>query len=171
MKKCITIILSFILMFAIIGCGGNSEPADPKQAAKEFDSTVWSAVLAAESTMQDLSTTMNSATIGEVSLLELYDTADSAKQYLGELSISFSSKGKDAEKYVEAAQNYIINTQIIASGICDYINTQEMQYLSDANGRIDSVTTYLIEVVSARMEYLTNAGLSDEEITALMDAE
>lgn len=168
MKKYLSILLSVILLFFTAGCGGSTEPVDQKQSAQDFDSTVWSTVLAAEATMQDLTAVLNKAANGQATLLDLYDAADTAEEYLGSLSISFSSKEDIADDYVDAAQNYIVNAQLIASGIRDYIDTNEMSYLSDANGRIDSVTSYLINIVSARMDYLSASGFSEEEISEIL---
>lgn len=150
----------------------DDDVVDKKAAAIETDKKIYEIVLAAEKTSNTLNEGMSLVGNGQGSLLDLYDLAKAAKEnhfsYYSALSKLQNKKNKD---YIEAAQLYVINSQNIAEDIMKYIDKNEMKYLSRAKENMQSVSNYVLALAGTRMEYLSNQGLTDDEIVTILDSE
>ena len=79
--------------------------------------------------------------------------------------------GCDPDAYLivpSEVDDIVINAQKVASSLKNYIDTNEMEHYSEANEYLEKAQIYAIEVVTERMAYLSEAGLSDEEISEIM---
>lgn len=107
-----------------------------------------------------------------VSIVDLYDTAKTAENnfriYWGNID---SVKCDGIKEYKEAAKNYILNLQSIASSTKKYVDKQNIQDLSDAKAGMENSTNYAILVVGARLGFLTASGFSDEEAMQIIAPE
>ena len=180
MKRFFAVLLSAILLFSMSACGGKKEgdnissessnevTEDSKQSAIDFDTTLWDIVTMSEASQNSLYTAMRNLSDGETSLLDVYDSAKSAEETQIELSLEIAYGKSETQSYVDAVINYVINAQKVASSLKNYIDTNEMEHYSEANEYLEKAQIYAIEVVTERMAYLSEAGLSDEEISEIM---
>lgn len=180
MKRFLTVLLSVILLFSVSACGGKKEgnnassessnevAEDSKQSAIDFDAKLWDIVTRSEAAQNSLYAAMSSLSDGETALLDVYDSAKSAEEAQLELSLEISYGESETQSYVDAVINYVINAQKVASSLKSYIDTNEMSHYSEANEYLEKAQTYAIEVVTERMSYLSDVGLSDEEISEIM---
>lgn len=169
MKKYLTLILSIIFLLGAVGCGNDPDPAEQKKAALELDTNIFSMVTVSENTTNDLLAMLQGVSDGSVTLLDVYDAAESAVYMQTEIHSDLVSDDKNAKEYVDIAGDYVLNAFGIANNIKDYIDTNEMQYLSNAQTSIDSAETYAINLVAARMDYLSTSGFSNEEISQILE--
>lgn len=49
-----------------------------------------------------------------------------------------------------------------------YIDKNEMKYLSEAKESIELSTSYVISLLDARMKYLTDQGVSEDEMLKIL---
>lgn len=180
MKRFLTVLLSVILLFSVSACGGKKEgnnassespnevAEDSKQSAIDFDSELWSIITTSENFTTDLLTMLDEVSTGESTLLDVYDSTKTMVYAQNDLRSSIPKGDENADEYISAANTYILNAFGIASNLQQYIDTNEIKYLSDAKSSIESAQTYAIEVVAQRMAYLSDAGLSNEEISEIM---
>lgn len=76
----------------------------------------------------------------------------------------------DTVEYAEAAGTYVKAVAFgIATPLMEYIDENKMEDLSDANETLGLMPAYFLEVESARSAYLSNSGLSEEEIQQQFD--
>ena len=168
MKKILTLLLSVILSFGAVGCGSGSDPATEKQAVVEFDANVFSIITISENTTNDLLAMLQGVSDGSVALPELYDAAESAVYMQNELHSDLTADDKNAKEYIDVARDYVLNAFGIANNLKEYLDTNELQYLSSAEDGIELAQSYALDVVEARMEYLSASGFSDEEISEIL---
>lgn len=168
MKKYLVILLSIFLIFSFTGCGGDTDPVEQKNAAAEFDSKVFSIISISENTTNDLLAMLRGTSDGSVTLLDLYDAAESAVYMQNELLSDLTTEDKNAKEYVSISRDYVLNAFGIANNIKEYLDTNEMKYLSSAENSIELAQSYAFDVVAARMDYLSASGFSEEEISDIL---
>lgn len=151
------------------------EPRDPRKP--NLDSSKLYPVLgtiAAGSPLasyNELNTMMQQPDTGETSLLELYDYCEQVKDW----GLDWADKvdamtNDDTAEYAEAAGTYVKAVAYgIATPLMEYIDENKMEDLSDANETLGLMPAYFLEVESARSAYLSNSGLSEEEIQQQFD--
>lgn len=97
--------------------------------------------------------------------LELYDLAKSEdsrqNKHYKELA------DLEPNKYVDAAQDYVLTSEIIAEKIMKYLDKKEPKYLSDANDNMKELDSLQSDIETARTEYLKSVGLTDGEINKM----
>ena len=143
--------------------------ADNREAATEADRQIYDIIMSADADYQTLTRIMST---DGVSIVDLYDTAKTAENnfriYWGNID---SVKCDGIKEYKEAAKNYILNLQSIASSTKKYVDKQNIQDLSDAKAGMENSTNYAILVVGARLGFLTASGFSDEEAMQIIAPE
>lgn len=183
MKKALKwILIIFVVVFVgsafIAGFfGGSSEETSaPNEATadmtpKEIDLEIYGAVRSAAASYNKLNTMMQQLDTGETSLLELYDYCEQVKDW----GLDWADKvdamtNDDTAEYAEAAGTYVKAVAFgIATPLMEYIDENKMEDLSDANETLGLMPAYFLEVESARSAYLSNSGLSEEEIQQQFD--
>ena len=146
-----------------------STVAGNREAATEADRQIYDIIMSADADYQTLTRIMST---DGVSIVDLYDTAKTAENnfriYWGNID---SVKCDGIKEYKEAAKNYILNLQSIASSTKKYVDKQNIQDLSDAKAGMENSTNYAILVVGARLGFLTASGFSDEEAMQIIAPE
>lgn len=131
-----------------------------KEGAQAKDTEIYSAVLSAETKFNSLLDLMDSG-----NLLDVYDgckeTHDFAQDCYGRISDQRDNLNKE---YVEAAQMYCVQIKIVCEHLEDYINDQDMEDLSKAKEGMEYLNACILDVVTQRQAYLTEAGFTAEEI-------
>lgn len=146
------------------------DAASKKAAAKSIDAQIYQCILDSENVTVGLQLKLEKFT-EDKDLLGLYNLSkaamDSQSTIWGQLSDLISDECKD---YVTEAQYYVLNGKSIAENLMEYMDTQEMKYLSDATDAISKQSSYTNSVVVARFEYLFSQGFTAEEIESMTDA-
>jgi hypothetical protein len=134
---------------------------DNREKASEADKQVYDIMLSAESDYNKLAQIMSA---DGVSMVDLYDASKTAENnfriYWNNID---TVKCDGIKEYKNAAKNYILNMQSIASSTKKYVDKQNMKDLSNAKASMENSQNYAIQVVSARLQFLTASGFSDEE--------
>ena len=133
---------------------------DIKADAQAKDTAIYSVVLSAETKYNGLISLMDSG-----NLLEIYDGCKETYGFAQDCWSRINDQKDDLnEDYVEAAKLYCVQIQIICDHLKDYINDQDMEELSKAKEGMEYLNTCIIDVVTQRQLYLTEAGFTMEEI-------
>lgn len=183
MKKALKWVLIIFLillvgLIALVACFGGSsdETSAPNEATadmtpQQIDLEIYGAVRSAAASYNELNTMMQQLDTGETSLLELYDYCEQVKDW----GLDWTDKvdamtNDDTAEYTEAAGTYVKAVAFgIATPLMEYIDENKMEDLSDANETLGLMPAYFLEVESARSAYLSNSGLSEEEIQQQFD--
>lgn len=133
---------------------------DIKADVRSKDTAIYSAVLSAETKYNGLIDLMDSG-----SLLDVYDGCKETKAFAQDCWSRINDQKDDRnEDYVEAGKLYCVQIKIICDHLQDYINDQDMEDLSKAKASMEQLNALILDVVSQRMVYLTDAGFTTEEI-------
>lgn len=135
--------------------------ADNREAASEADKQIYDIIMSAEA---DYTTLTNIMSSDGVSMVDLYDAAKTGENNFRIYWNNVDNVECDGLKdYKKAAKDYILNMQGIASSTKKYVDKQNIQDLSDAKAHMENSQNYALQVVSARIQFLTASGFSDEE--------
>ena len=133
---------------------------DVKAEARDKDTAIYGAVLSAETKFKGLVSLMDSG-----SLLDVYDGCKETHSFAQDCWSRINDQKDDLnEDYVEAAKMYCVQIQIVCDHLKDYINDQDMEELSKAKEGMEYLNACIIDVVTQRQLYLTEAGFTMEEI-------
>lgn len=134
-----------------------------KEDAKAKDVDIYGAVLSAETKFSGMLDVMDTG-----SMLDVYDACKDTKDFAQDCW-SFVSDCRDDlnDEYVDACQDYFIQIKIIADYVMDYIDDEKMEDLSKAKDGIEAMNAYIMNIVAQRLEYLAEAGFTDEEIAEM----
>lgn len=151
-----------------------SEPEKQKEtteSAIQADAEIHKIVMASEGTAKVLTDSMSSVGSG-INAFELYELAKQAQENHKGFHRSVTSLQNDNNKdYITQVQYYILNNKSVADDLIKYIDKNEMKYLSKAKERIEATPNHVMSVVSERMKYLSEQGLTSEEIQTILDGE
>lgn len=105
----------------------------------------------------------------EITSLELYDLAKKAKESQLSFFRGLTSLQNDYNKdYLEACEMYVSNGRELANYLIKYLDKEKIKDLSSAKECLENMDAYTLSVVTQRMTYLSNCGISDEEITEIL---
>lgn len=143
---------------------------EEKAAVRTKDSTIWGGVLSVETKFNFL--LENMSLVGtSVSVLDLYnqceETKDFAQFWWGEVTAQQDDANED---YVTACQYYFVEIKGICDDMMDYLDSGKVSDLSNAQERIENISSHTLNIVSERQLYLTNAGFTPEEIEEINSA-
>jgi len=142
---------------------------DNREKASEADKQVYDIMLSAESDYNKLAQIMSA---DGVSMVDLYDASKTAENNFGIYWNNIDTVKCDGIKeYKNAAKDYILNMQSIASSTKKYVDKQNIKDLSNAKASMENSQNYAIIVVSARLQFLTASGFSDEEAMKMIAPE
>lgn len=140
-----------------------------KDVAVVLDNQIFSLVTDSDNVTATLQQGINEFSQSQITALELYDLAKSAKDTQFSLWSQLSDLDTEENKdYVEAAEYHVINGQTIAENLMKYLDKQEMKYLSETKSALENSSACALSVVTKRMEYLSSQGFSDEEINKIL---
>lgn len=138
---------------------------DVKADAKSKDLEIYSAVLSAETKFNGMISELDSG-----NLLDIYDSCKETKDFAQDCWGRVSDQKDDLnEDYADACQSYFIEIKLICDDIMDYVDSQKMEDLSSAKEGIERINSHIVNIVSARMAYLVDAGFTDEEISEIVE--
>ena len=133
---------------------------DAKEEAEAKDTAIYSAVLSAETKFNGLVDLMDSG-----NLLDVYDGCKETNDFAQDCWSRINDQKDDLnEDYVDTAKMYCVQIQIICENLEDYINDQDMEDLSKAKEGMEYLNACILDVVTQRQAYLTEAGFTTEEI-------
>lgn len=145
-------------------------PLDPEVVianAKDADNQLWQIVLSINGTTDKLGTAMQ----GD-DMVALYDEAKNAKDHYS----TFWGQADDVEcagidAYKEAVQLYSSYCGDLPANVIKYLDKQEVKYLSNAKEDLADIATYAAQVSEARLQFLTNSGLPEDQIERILAGE
>ncbi len=153
--------------------GGVSKPAiqliKPDEA-KKIDKQIWEALLLSEKIHAEMTKASAQYANGQISKLDFYDICKTVESYQSQFNYPAKDE-KGAEKYRGACEKYSVRSYAIANNLVKYLDKGEMKYLSEAKTRLESMNDMKLNITSERMKYLSNAGLSEEEISEILEVE
>lgn len=133
---------------------------DAKEEAEAKDTAIYSSVLSAETKFNGIVDLMDSG-----NLLDVYDGCKETHDFAQDCWSRINDQKDDLnEDYVDAAKMYCVQIQIICENLEDYINDQNMEDLSKAKEGMEYLNACILDVVTKRQAYLTEAGFTTEEI-------
>ncbi len=152
-----------------------NETAAVKETAKNIaialDGQIYSLVSNSEKATLLLQDSINLFSQGQITVIELYDLAKTAKETQFTLWSSASKLDDDKNKsYIEAVELYIVNNQQVAENLIKYLDKQELKYLSEAKSKLEGSSSYALSVVSERTNYLSGQGFSQSEIDEILSS-
>ena len=109
-------------------------------------------------------------TLDTGSMLDVYDACKDTKDFAQDCWGRVSDQKDDLNRdYVNSCQDYFVQIKIICEYIMDYIDDQKMEDLSKAKDGIESLNIYVMNVVSQRLTYLSDAGFTEDEIAEITE--
>lgn len=136
-----------------------------KEDARLKDLEIFSAVMSAETKYKGMI-----SALGSENPLETYnackDTKDFAQTCWGLVADQKDDLNAD---YAQACQYYFVEIKSICDDIMDYIDSQKMEDLSNAQEGIENLNSHILNIVATRMTYLGDAGFTDEEIAQILE--
>lgn len=182
MKKVLKwILIIFIVLFVlVIAIGACSDPATDDTSAsneamadmtpQQIDMEMYRPVRSAMASYEDLVEKVNGLDTGETSTLDIYDDCRQIIEWRSGWEDTIDSvTNEETQAYADAAHYYVSNVYMIAQDTVDYINEQDMEKLSSVRDGIQTEPAFMDDVVEARRAYLSNAGLTEEEIQQQFD--
>jgi len=154
---------------SVSAAASTSEPAateESKAAAKSVDAEIFAICTSAENDYKVFSDMISSGTASD---LDLYNTAKTLKsnlQYYNYTQLS-AIKGDGIDEYKQSISLYLYTMSDVADKAMDYIDDPITSKLSTYQDAVASVQTYLYDAVEKRLAFLTDAGLSADEISAI----
>ena len=138
-----------------------------KSTADANDRAIAQTVWSAKEYNDNLTTQIQGVASGGASMFDIYsyagETEDFMRTLLGRID-DIKVSGDTAEAYKNAADSYVSTVYVVASDIRDFIDTEEYSKLESVQQSLQMMPILEREFSTARTEYLTEAGFSDEEI-------
>lgn len=149
-----------------------AEKENAKAAAILIDGQAFQIILNSEEIVALLQQGVDAFSDGGGSALDLYDLAKTAKESQFNLDSSLSDlKDEHNKKYIDACRAYVVNGQIFADKLMKYLDEDKLEYLSEAKECIADSDAYILSVIAERSAYLSEQGVSDEEISSILQSE
>ncbi len=154
---------------AISAAASTSEPVvteESKAAAKAVDAEIYTICTSGET---DYKTFMDLVSAGTASDLDAYNTAKTLKSNLEYYNYTQLSavKGDGIDDYKESVSLYLYTMGDVADKAMDYLDDPITSKLSAFQEATNTVQSYLYDAAAQRVTFLTNAGFSADEITAM----
>lgn len=142
---------------------------ESKEAAKSVDAEIFAICTSAE---KDYQTFMDLVASGSASDLDAYNTAKTLKSNLEYYNYKQLSavKGDGIEDYKQSASLYLYTMGDVADKAMEYLDDPITSKLSKFQDATSTVQNYLYDVVAKRLAFLSDAGLSADEIDAITSA-
>ena len=142
-------------------------PAVTKEDSEAADLAIAQAVWSSREYYENVSARIGGLGTGETTADDLYAYCSEAKDFLRD----FSGRVDDvdtagAEEYKEAAGGYIAVVRDLVDRTMKYLEKPDDSTLSEIQADVAAIPTAEAMVTEARNEYLTGAGLTEEEIAS-----
>ncbi len=145
-------------------------PAPSKETAQSNDLKIYTTLEMAQRYLSVLQENIAGMESGSSSLLDVYDTCEDLKTYMGQYDDHLDEvDDPSAEAYKEAVHGYLMMLWGAADDLIKYIDDGEMEDLSRCREEIEALPAYAVTAASERVTYLSNAGFTDEEIQSILE--
>lgn len=135
-----------------------------------FDERTWGDFVHLYKAHNSLMKTMGSFSDGQISASDFYTFCKESEEYFAKASMALRyGETTEQNTYLDALEKFAYNDQMIAQKLMDYIDSGSMSDFSAIEGYIDDANTAAGLFASNRGTLLKKAGLSMEEITALVE--
>ena len=105
------------------------------------------------------------------STLDIYDTCKDTKRFAQDcFGRAADQKDDMSEDYVKACQGYFVELKSIADHLMDFVDSEKMEDLSKAKEGIEALNSHILNITTQRIDYLTNAGFTSEEISEILES-
>lgn len=165
--------LSGALLVTLSACGGSSSASSTPDAKpktpQEIDADIYRTVTNVESRMDSLSDGIVSMSVGNLSMEDLYDSCEVAIADVN-LALETVKQYEDDEAisgYVDAAQDVLNNVGAAHIKMQDFLDGGTQEDLEYAMTCIDNRDLVNVPFVAARQQYLTDSGLSSDDIAKI----
>ena len=186
LKWILLVVAVFLILTIVIGTSADREAENKskenstsdnihsaenqKQKAKENDAIINSGVHLIENYYSKLDDMILSLDSRESNLPDIYSLCDQILEYVP----TFENRLKDiqdstANEYINSVTNYMGNLRLIADDLKDFIDNAEYSSYESVKEGIQLIPTYLENISTARNQYLTQAGYTDEEISKILE--
>lgn len=139
---------------------------ESKAAAKSVDAEIFAICTSAENDYKVFTDMISSGTASDLDLYNAAKTLKSNLQYYNYTQLS-AIKGDGIDEYKQSISLYLYTMSDVANKAMDYIDDPITSKLSTYQDAVSSVQTYLYDAVTKRLTFLTDAGLSSDEISAI----
>lgn len=185
-------IIVFCICCALIGLMGKNldEPSPPKDDSETqvadneqsseptqddilaFDERSWEDFKVLYKSHNNFMDAIDKYSNGDISGLSFYNICEETKEYFANASLSFRYGADDYQTdYLSPFISMAISDQMAAEAFLKYLDTFKTSDLSDAEKNIKTAKEALTVIASNRGKLLVDAGLSDEEIHAKVEAD
>lgn len=142
---------------------------EEKNSIIELDSQIVKIITDSESTTTNLQTYLTAFGQQQATLLDVYNAAKTAKDIQFNHWQQLNDLQNDSNKdYIGACQLYVGIHQSFAENLLKYIDKNKIEYLSKAQENLSSCSDYALLVATGRMKWLTDQGLTTEEVSNIL---
>ncbi|WP_028988027.1 hypothetical protein [Thermicanus aegyptius] len=146
----------------------NSE--DLKKQGLEFDEKAWNDYLKLYEAHGYLMKATNAFSEGSMSELDFYDYCKNAKEWFGQMSISFNyGKTDDEKEYLSTFEVFALADQSAVDSLMKYLDSNATKDLSNARENINRAKEAATIIAKNRIVLLNKIGLTEEEIATKKD--
>lgn len=143
---------------------------DSKEQGLIFDEKAWDDYVKLYEAHGYLMKAMNAFSEGRMSELDFYDFCKEAKEWFGQMSISFNYGETDEEKeYLSTFEVFALADQSAADSLIRYLDSNATKDLSKARESINRAKEAATIIAQNRIVLLNKIGLSEEEISKIKD--
>ncbi|MDR0853789.1 MAG: SHOCT domain-containing protein [Clostridiales Family XIII bacterium] len=147
-------------------------PTIAPEAWLEFDARAWEDYKVLYQMHNSLMDYVGAYGNAQISTLEFYNKCKEFYNAFGTASLSYGYGSNDVEKdYLDLYAHVATSDQLAAKNILKYLDSNDISDFSKANACVEKAKEGMIMIASNRGLLLQKAGLTEEEITAKVDAE
>lgn len=145
---------------------------EQKTAIIDMDKQIYQCLLNSEKITKTLLSDFETMLASEnATILDLYNLAKKAQEDQQTIFYNLHDLLDDTNRdYIYACQAYVNNSKDIATNMLKYFDDQKPKYLSNIEEASNNTQTYALSAVAARMTYLADQGISDDEISQILDS-
>ena len=182
-KRVLLSVFAAMLVFSLTACSSsapngqsvNESESTPetmsteelKEVALANDLEIYTPARSASASNEKLLELMQQLESGESTLLDVYSYCTQIEEFYKTWRDQLSEIEDDsAEEYIDACSGHCANTYMIASHLKKYIDDTDMASLDSAKECIGLIAYSENEITEKRTAYLSQAGCTEEEISA-----
>lgn len=166
MRKLLSLFLCLLLSFGVIGCGGDESKTATFDNPKAADLAIYKPCRSAIASADKLTTLIDAGNKEEL-LTYCEQVTDWGSDWLDELE---AIEYEGAENYISTATGLVSTVYMIASDLLTYNENGDTEALHKASQNISIMPEATNKLDTAREAFLTNAGLTNDEVAAIIMA-
>ena len=179
-KKALKIILIIFViciagLVALLACvdTDTQEPTDEATAdmtPQEIDMEMYRPIRSAGASYDKLIEMIGQLETGESTTSDVYDYCQQVSDWSSDWKDTIDSMTDEStQAYADAASEYVANVVLMARDLMEYIDEESYEALNSAKEGVQLMPACESNLTTARTEYLSSAGLTDEEIQQQFD--